>query len=167
MKINSLPILLFVVLGCSKKNTTSPTGNAIVSFNYSDNKRSNFHADSIGGGRLFAQSGGNDVNDTTHGYVFSAAGGNGSAVFITFEIPKLASGTFIYKAFSPSWPHPLGLDSWKFPDGTFLDPDSAHITFNLSRYSNGTSDGSFSVDLINGSFYAHVSGGSFANIPTN
>jgi hypothetical protein len=164
--IYSTTIVLLSILGCSKKNESSSSKISSVSFDYRDNKVTNGLSATINGGAISKVSGGNTAaNDTTHGYCFAVSGSNGSYLSLSFEIPRLQSGLYTYKAFSQSWPLPLGLDNWEFADGTMLQPDSASISINITRYSAGSVDGNFSVNFLNGSFFVSISNGAFSNIP--
>lgn len=160
-------ILCFLpFLACSKKDSSPPTQKASVSFNFIDNKSPSGMSISWEAGKFDFVSGGNtSSNDTTHGYIFSATGPNGSNVSLSFEIPALQSGTYSYKAFSTAWPRPLGLDSWTGVTGIGLQPDTCRITVNFKRLSNSSADGEFSLSFTNGSQFVEISNGVFAAAP--
>lgn len=155
--MKKLAFALLVFASCTK-SATNNTQAAFISYTFADNKRTAELRDTLSDGRFLARVGGNDTYDTTHGYVLSAG-------LLMCEVPKIATGTYSYKAFSPAWPHPLRFFEWQYWDGTLLQPDSASVTLNISRYSNQTADGTFSVNFVNGAYYVRVTKGVFTNLP--
>lgn len=158
MKRLAIAYILFA--SCTKSATNNIPKTPYISYTFVDNKRPVELSDTLSSGNFSAQWGGNDTYDTTHGYVFSSG-------LLMFEVPKIESGTYGYKAFSPAWPHSLSFFDWQYWDGTFLQPDSANVTLNISRYSNKTADGTFSVNFLNATYYVKVTKGIFTNLPVN
>lgn len=161
--INSALIFAVVVSGgCSKKHDSPSPGKPRVTFTFADNKRPNGLSVSIDDGEFAAVSGGNSNLDTTHGYMFSVAQ---TGLNLSFEIPVLSSGSYSYKAFSPTWPLPLRLDQWEHWDGTYLDPDQASISISFSKINASSVDGEFNLNFTNGTDSVKIANGSFSNIP--
>lgn len=173
MKLLTL-IMIFILgtymTGCSKKSSDSPSGVKSVSFTFKDGSGLSLSDTSTNwSGEFKSVTGGNNGTniDTTHGYVFSYSGYK-FQIFLSFEIPQLASGTYTYTAFSPAWPMYLHYDQWMSTNQTWIYTNSTTITIDISRYSKGSLDATFSL-LFNspsdGANYISITNGKLLNVP--